>query len=90
MTYAPKTKIQRGIDKAVRRERRRFDQMIHANLTDYLDQHDAGTGATIRDTIIGAMHRGFGVKVGVQLQEPEQQTELEAQAEASGIEIVKA
>ena len=90
MNQASEKRQKRGIEKELNRLRRRFDRTIHANLTDYLNDHDPGTGATNRDTIIGAMHKGFGVKVGVQLQEPEEETEVEAQVKASGIEIVRA
>ncbi len=90
MTQASKKKMQREVEKELNRLRRRFDQTIHTNLTAYLDDRDPDSAVTNRDMCIGAMHKGFGVKVGVHLQEPEEPTEVEAQAKASGIEIVKA
>ena len=82
--------MKRKVEKELNRIRRDFDRTVHMNLTEYLDTEDEDTGITMRDTFIAAMHKGYGVKVGLVLEEPEPETELEAQAKASGIKIVKA
>ena len=82
--------LKRKVEKELNRIRRGFDRTVHANLTEYLDKPDEETGITMRDSVIAAMHHGYGVKVGIVLEEPDEETEVEAQARASGIEIVKA
>ncbi len=82
--------VDRKIEKEVNRIRRDFDRNVHQMLTEYLDERDPDTGMTNRDTIIAAGHKGWGIAVGISLQEPELENEIEAQAKASGIEIVKA
>ncbi len=82
--------LQRKVKKELNRIRREFDRTVHANLTEYLDTPDKDTGITMRDNVIAAMHRGYTVQVGLVLEEPDKETEVEAQAKASGIKIVKA
>ena len=82
--------IDAKVQKEVRRIRRDFDRTVHQMLTEYLEERDAGTNMTNRDTIIAAGHKGWGISVGISLQEPHIETEVEAKANPSGIEIVKA
>ncbi len=82
--------LQRKVEKELNRIRRDFDRTVHANLTEYLDKPDEETGITMRDSVIAAMHHGYGVKIGIVLEDPPEETEVEAQAKASGIEIVQA
>ncbi len=82
--------LQRKIEKELNCIRRQFNRDVHANLAEYLDTLDEETGITIRDTMIAAIHNGCDVKVGLVVEPPEQETEVEAQARTSGIEIVKA
>ncbi len=82
--------LKRKVEKELNRIRRDFDRTVHTNLTEYLDTVDDETGITIRDTMLAAIHNGCDVKVGLVVEPPEQETEVEAQARTSGIEIVKA
>ncbi len=82
--------IDNKVQKELNRVRRDFDRTVHQMLTEYLDERDPDTGMTNRDTIIAAGHKGWGIAVGISLEEPHIETEVEAKAKASGIEIVKA
>ncbi len=78
--------IDKKIQKEVRRIRRDFDRTVHQMLTEYLNERDPSTGMMNRDTLIAAGHKGWGISVGISLQEPD----IESAAKASGVDIVKA
>lgn len=76
--------------KAIARVRRAFREQCHSQLDAYLSEPDEATGLPLIDILIAYAGQGWGVSVGVSLQEPEEQTSVEESAEASGIEIVRA
>ncbi len=81
---------QKAIDKEIARQLRRAKATLHQRLDDYLTEDDPETGLSRLHTIVAYGGQGWGIAVGVTLKEPEQPTELEAKAAASGTEIVKA
>lgn len=76
--------------KAIARVRRAFRATCHTQLDAYLSEPDEQSGLPLIDVLIAYAGQGWGVSVGVSLQEPEQQTSVEERAAESGIEIVSA
>jgi hypothetical protein len=81
---------QKALDKELARIRRTTIATLHSRLDDYLTEIDPETSVPRLDTIIAYGGQGWGIAVGISLQQPEDQTELEVQSASSGINIVQA
>ncbi len=82
--------VTKQTEQAIVRVRQQFRRQCHKMLDEYLSDTDGETSLPTIDMIIAYAGQGWGVSVGISLQEPAEETDIEAQAEASGIEVVRA
>ena len=77
-------------EKAMNRMRRQFRLRCHQMLDEYLSEQDPDRGIKRIDSFVGASLEGCYIAIGLVVTEPEEETDIEERAKASGIEIVKA